>query len=75
MTPHERFNQLYRITRDLTPLEFYMKSLLDGLYERSTVSNISYPTLLPAWDDAADIENIIKAMETLILDFKQIIKL
>lgn len=73
MDLHERFDQLYRITRDLTPLEFYMKSLLDGLYERSTVSNIPYPTLLPVWDDIADIKNIIKAMEILIADFEQLL--
>ena len=72
MDPHDRFTQLYRkYSENLHPKEYYMKRILDGLYERAIVSNTPSPTLLPAWDDAEDIQNIIAAMENLILDFKQ----
>jgi len=74
MTPHKRFDHLMRRSEDsLTSIEFYTKSLLGGLYERGTVSNIPYPTLLPAWDDKEDIENIIKALDILKQDFRDLI--
>ena len=72
MDPQDRFTALYRMYEpDMHPKEYYMKKLLDGLFERSIVSNTPRPTLLPSFDDIADMANIIDAMETLIEDFKQ----
>jgi len=74
MTPSKRFDHLMRKSEDhLNSIESYTKSLLNGLHERGTVSNILYPTLLPSWDDKEDIENIIKALDILKQDFRDLI--
>lgn len=73
MEPHKRFDQLMREPKDLNPKDWYLKQMLNGLWERSTVSNIPYPTLLPAFGDKDDVRNIIKAAEQLISDFETLL--
>jgi len=67
-----RFRFLYHL-KDPHPVQYYARCLIDGLYERGVVSNTPSPIPLPNWDDDADLENIIKALDMLKSDIQQML--
>ena len=69
----KRFAQLYHII-DPEPREYYARQLIDGLYERGVCSNTPNPIPLPNWDDYADLENIIEALDMLKTDIQGMLK-
>jgi len=66
MDLHDRFTHVHRYQKDdLHPSEWYLKQLVSSLYTVGRVSNTPRPIPLPNWDDIADLENIITALDIL----------
>lgn len=76
MTLHQRFAHVHRFPQledDMHPSEWYTKKLVSSLYTVGRVSNTPSPIPLPNWDDDADLENIIKALDTLKADIQEML--
>ncbi len=76
MNLNDKYAELYHedTKRDLTPVEYYEKQLMDGLYELVVVSNTPFPKALPNWDDYADMLNILDALNRVKESVKETIR-
>jgi len=50
-----------------------MKQMIDGLYTRGVCSNTPAPIPLPNWEDDADLENIMLALDQIKLDIQEML--
>ena len=76
MELHERFKHVHRFPGpgdDMHPREYYLKKLVSSLYTVGRVSNTPSPIPLPDFDDIADLENIVDALDTLKQDIQDTI--